>query len=78
MLGEQQHDMNNAGHTATDGVKKCEGLVIAIFGQHRSDERYAEKFIKKKKKKNYLFLVSQAQTKVGGLQSLDQSVWSTP
>ena len=30
MRGEQQHDVNSAGHTVIDGRKKNKGLVIAV------------------------------------------------
>ena len=31
LQGEQQHNVNSAGHTFTDNRKKSKGLVIAVF-----------------------------------------------
>ena len=40
---EQQHDVNSAGHTVTDG-RKQRGARHCCYSQSRSDEQYPEKY----------------------------------
>ena len=69
LQAEQQHDVNSAGHTVTEGRRK-RGARHCCFGQCRSDELYLEKF-----KKLHFF---HFPMKFRGLQNLNHIMCSIP